>query len=205
MARLNTSVTEVATAISSSQPQLSKMLRGRAHIDLEQFDSLCTYLDLDPQEVWREAKEDIGNAAPRGQRALGQSELARRLRVLVRDLARDDARLAYQLIVPGLSRANTALPPATWDQLLAGTTSLGPNALRVIAESFDVEPAYLTLDDQELVERVESEVAFRRTAEAAGVTRLAARGTLTPAAFRAITKLIEGQSVAEHESTRGQD
>lgn len=63
MSRLGLAQGEVAARMGVSQSQLSKMLRGERHIDLDQFDQLCWLTECGMVDVLREADEGT-NARP---------------------------------------------------------------------------------------------------------------------------------------------
>lgn len=63
LARLDRTQQWLATQVEIiSQSHLSQMLKGRKHINMEQFGRLCDVMDLDPVQVidraWHEALDD---------------------------------------------------------------------------------------------------------------------------------------------------
>jgi len=58
MTRLDISHSRLAESISVSRSQLYKVLRGRAHVDIEQLHAMCTVLQLDAPTVLRDAEND---------------------------------------------------------------------------------------------------------------------------------------------------
>jgi transcriptional regulator with XRE-family HTH domain len=59
MVRQGDTLADLSAGVTVSVAQLSKMLRGRAHIDIEQFDAICSFLGLDSALVWEEATRDV--------------------------------------------------------------------------------------------------------------------------------------------------
>jgi transcriptional regulator with XRE-family HTH domain len=45
-----------------SAPQLSRMLNGTGHIDMDQLDAICAALDLDPVRVLSDASLNVGGS-----------------------------------------------------------------------------------------------------------------------------------------------
>jgi transcriptional regulator with XRE-family HTH domain len=191
-------VLTLATAIDVSRPQLSKILRGRAHIDLEQFDAICDRLELDSARVLAEAKLETARVREEeglvthaiSSSELDTVELTRRLRLLVETVAGDDAVAAYRKILPALTRTHARVSPAEWRAALEGELSLTFEALSAIADGLGVPTGYLTRRDIELTDRVEAEFALANAMSEAGATRMAARGHLSPDALREIAALV---------------
>lgn len=198
MARIDASTTEIAASVSVSRSQLSKVLRGVAHIDIEQLALLATSVGLDPVEVlteaWQVARPQTistkitqrGNGA---YSAITPTELGRRMRVLVDSHPLDDEG-AYRLAATAAARGGTWLSHTDWEDVLNGNGSLEASVLTVIAVAFDVPPEYLLVDDDEPARRTEAEAVLARAAADAGVSRVAARGSLSPEAMREIAALI---------------
>ncbi len=212
MVRQNTTLVTLAKAVSISAGQLSKMLHGRAHIDIEQFDTICAQIGLDARSVWIEAKNEIVDDHHRktNSRILGQvgesetdsnnvhlyrdridaSERVRRLLLLVREVAGGDFNSAYALIVSALAGGTTSLSREAWDDILDGREKVDISTIAAIAHGLGVTRDYLLFDDPEVVKRVESELEFARIADKAGVARISARGLLSSDSLRTITELV---------------
>lgn len=214
MARRDLTLLDLTNVVNVSVPQLSKILRGRAHIDLEQFNSICSYLGLDPEKVWQEAKSDIdepvgGNRAesagsvtteaePAGREPqvdqiesdLDSAEVGRRLRRLVENIVDGDTAAGYRRVAAALARADAHISTGEWASAVAGKGRLAHKVLSAVADGMGVPAGYLTREDPELRERVESELVLARAMQEAGATQIAARGELSPDALREIAALV---------------
>lgn len=214
MARRDLTLLDLRNAVDVSVPQLSKMLRGRAHIDLEQFNSICSYLGLDPEKVWLEAKSDIDepafdnraeSAAPgaaepgparqepqadRTESDLDPAEVGRRLRWLVENITDGDTAGGYRQVLAALARADAHISTGEWASAVAGESRLSHKVLSAVADGMGVQAGYLTREDPELRERVEAELVLARAMDEAGATQVAARGELSPDALREIAALV---------------
>lgn len=198
MARLDVSASEIASAVGISRSQLSKMLRGVAHTDIDQLAALATTVGLDPVEVLGEAWRGLSlgmaeNSSPLERSAIAAEtsavELGRRLKVLV-DRNGLDEHDAYRLVSAAAARSDTWLSLYDWQSALAGTKTPTSRALTAIAQAFGVPPEFLLQNDQATVDRVKAEADLARAATDAGVTRIAARGQLSPDAMREVAALL---------------
>lgn len=54
---------ELARAMSISRPQMSRMLSGAKHWDIDQLDAACRFLGIDLYETIREAERTVANRA----------------------------------------------------------------------------------------------------------------------------------------------
>jgi hypothetical protein len=171
-------------------------------MDIEQFDTLCDRLDLNSALVLAEAKSEVENDAalrnvpataanqPTDLIELQPSEVGRRLRSLIEHVTAGDATAGYRQVLTSATRTATYISPGDWDAALSGDSTLGYQALSVIADSMGVPTGYLTRASPELTERVEAELALARAMGDAGATRVAARGRLSPEALREIAALV---------------
>ncbi len=192
MARLDISTLELAVSVGISRPQLSKMLRGVAHIDIEQFTALCTRLDLDSARVLDEAIVEADSDTENNRRTevteLSPAEVSRRLSLLTEFF--DDHDDGYYFVSSKISHVGTGLNLTDWRAALAGGNTLDYRTLSAVAEALGVPVAYLTRDDHEVVDRVEAELVLSRALADAGTTRIAARGQLSPDTLREIAALV---------------
>lgn len=206
MTRRSVTLLDLSQAVSISRAQLSKMLRGRAHIDIEQFEAICSFLALDSGLVWSEARSEVeggpsaiakssaGQLAGPGIQASGQrppgSEVARRLRLLLQGSTDDTLHAASTPAVGSRGRIAEAVETDDPTKLAPARDSDESETLKAIAEGLGVRPDYLTTENSYVVESVEAELEFERVMQQAGVAKIAARGALTPDALRAITRII---------------
>lgn len=198
MARIDVGTAEIAAAVGVSRSQLSKMLRGVAHIDVEQLASLATSVGLDPVAVLCEAWQGVTpqrvstSIAQRGgvsSAGIAPTELGRRMHVLLDVRALDDES-AYRLASAATTRGGTWLSHRDWEAVLNGSGSLEAPVLSAIAAAFEVPAEYLLVEDKELSNRIEAEAVLARAAADTGVSRVAARGPLSPESAREIAALM---------------
>ena len=198
MARIDVGTAEIAASVGVSRSQLSKMLRGVAHIDIEQLASFATSVGLDPVAVLVEAWQGVppqsvstsitqrGSVSSAG---VSPTELGRRMHALI-DLHALDDEGAYRLASAAAARGGTWLSHMDWEAVLNGSGSLEAPVLAVIATAFEAPAEYLLVEDKELANRIEAEAVLARAAADAGVSRVAARGPLSPEAMREIAALM---------------
>lgn len=130
-----------------------------------------------------------------------QAELARKLNLLLDVVvAEGNTPHTYREIADDLRAKGLSLSRARWAYMLAGTGPLVTDAdlLTEIAEFFRIPPAYLLGSDDDLPERVDSQLAFVKKLRAQRVVSFAARtlGDVSPETLRHITELLEDDIAA---------
>jgi hypothetical protein len=125
-----------------------------------------------------------------------QVELARKLNLLLDVVvAEGNTPHTYREIATDLRSKHLSLSRARWAYMIAGTGPLVTDAdlLTGIAEFFRIPPAYLLGSDDDLPERVDSQLAFVKKLRAQRVVSFAARtlGDVSPETLRHITELLE--------------
>jgi hypothetical protein len=125
-----------------------------------------------------------------------QVELARKLNLLLDVVvAEGNTPHTYREIASDLRSKHLSLSRARWAYMIAGTGPLVTDAdlLTGIAEFFRIPPAYLLGSDDDLPERVDSQLAFVKKLRAQRVVSFAARtlGDVSPETLRNITELLE--------------
>ncbi|PPG67575.1 hypothetical protein C5C31_09240 [Rathayibacter rathayi] len=165
---------ELADRLSISKGQMNKMLRGRAHIDIDQFIGMCAEQGLDPAEVLREAIQEASPGAADSPSAddtetpISPTELGRRLNLLVAYLADSSSAAGLRQVRPALSRSGLTLSFDEWEHLLHGDGPVDSPSLAAIADGLGVPTGYLTRLDESLAKRVESDLLRARTSRQAG-------------------------------------
>ncbi|WP_170063538.1 helix-turn-helix domain-containing protein [Rathayibacter tritici] len=180
MAERRTTLAEAAHAIDVSEGQLSKMLHGKRRIDIEKFDELCQFLELDSVEAFRAAKAGErprlgpGNAVTESETFLEDvDEFSRRLRFLARRHPDDP----YTAASRASGRIGVALSFSQWEDLLDGAMpSVPAGAVSVaISVALGADGAYLRLMDADAAERFEAQLELEETMRRTGTARIAAR------------------------------
>jgi len=125
-----------------------------------------------------------------------QVELARKLNLLLDVVvAEGNTPHTYREIADDLRSKHLSLSRARWSYMIAGTGPLVTDVdlLTGIAEFFRIPPAYLLGSDDDLPERVDSQLAFVKKLRAQRVVSFAARtlGDVSPETLRHITELLE--------------
>lgn len=130
-----------------------------------------------------------------------QAELARKLNLLLDVVvAEGNTPHTYREIADDLRAKHLSLSRARWAYMIAGTGPLVTDAdlLTGIAEFFQIPPAYLLGSDDDVPERVDSQLAFVKKLRAQRVVSFAARtlGDVSPETLRHITELLEDDIAA---------
>ena len=126
-----------------------------------------------------------------------QMELARKLNLLLDVVvAEGNTPYTYREIAAGLTAKNVSLSRARWQYMVRGEGPLVSDALLLteIANFFGIAPEYLLGSDDDLPERIDSQLELVRMIRVKRVINFAARtlGDTSPEALREITKLLEG-------------
>lgn len=125
-----------------------------------------------------------------------QRELARKLNLLLDVVvAEGNTPYTYKQIAAGLQDRGLSLSRARWAYMITGDGPLVTDVdlLTGIGEFFRIPPEYLLGSDDDLPERVDSQLAFVRSLRARRVVSFAARtlGDVSPETLRSITALLE--------------
>jgi len=124
-----------------------------------------------------------------------QLELARKLNLLLDVVvAEGNTPYTYKQIAAGLQEKGLSLSRARWAYMLTGDGALVTDVdlLTGIGEFFRIPPEYLLGSDDDLPERVDSQLAFVKSLRAKRVVSFAARilGDVSPETLRSITELL---------------
>ena len=138
---------------------------------------------------------DGGLTAP-GEAISAQRELARKLNLLLDVVvAEGNTPHTYKQIAAGLQARGLSLSRARWAYMITGDGPLVTDVdlLTGIGEFFRIPPEYLLGSDDDLPERVDSQLAFVKSLRARRVVNFAARtlGDVSPETLRSITALLE--------------
>lgn len=132
------------------------------------------------------------------QRAAGlqrAERLARKINLLHDVIVSESGKpFEYTAIRDGVLKAGYYLSRTRWSLLKAGKEQVVPEeALRAIADFFDVDPEYLLQDGGKLPQRVEAELNLIRSMRRAEVRDFASRalGPVDPEALKAIAKILD--------------
>lgn len=125
-----------------------------------------------------------------------QLELARKLNLLLDVVvAEGNTPYTYRQIAEDLDARGLSLSRARWSYMIAGSGALVTDVqlLTGIAEFFRIPPAYLLGSDDDIPERVDTQLAFVKSLRAKRVVSFAARilGDVSPDTLRSITALLE--------------
>lgn len=134
--------------------------------------------------------------SPQRSMALRRAEtLARKVNLLHDVIVSETGKpYEYAAVRDGVQKAGYYLSRTRWSLLKAGKEQVVPEeALRAIAEFFDVDPEYLLQEEGKLPERVEAELELIRSMRRAEVRNFAARalGPVDPEALKAIAKILD--------------
>lgn len=126
-----------------------------------------------------------------------QQELARKLNLLLDVVvAEGNTPYTYREIAAGLEAKKVSLSRARWQYMIRGEGPLVSDVrlLTEIANFFGIAPEYLLGSDDDLPERIDSQLELVRMIRVKRVINFAARtlGDTSPDALREITKLLEG-------------
>ncbi|WP_051973095.1 hypothetical protein [Cryobacterium sp. MLB-32] len=127
-----------------------------------------------------------------------QVELARKLNLLLDVVvAEGNTPYTYRQIAQGLTDRGIALSRARWAYMITGQGPLVTDValLTGIGEFFRIPPEYLLGSDDDLPERVDSQLAFVKSLRVKRVVNFAARmlGDVSPETLRSITDLLAEQ------------
>lgn len=139
--------------------------------------------------------EAPGNAGPPA--VSPQVELARKINLLLDVVvAEGNTPYTYRQIAQGLEDKGIALSRARWAYMITGEGPLVTSValLTGISEFFRIPPEYLLGSDDDVPERVDSQLVFVKSLRAKRVVSFAARmlGDVSPETLRSITELLEG-------------
>lgn len=193
-----TTLAEAANAIDVSEGQLSKMLHGKRRIDVEKFDELCDYLDIDSVETFRAAKTgERPQLKARGTissvsepTTIDVNEFSRRLRFLA-NLQPEDA---YTFASRASGRIGTTLSFAQWEDMLDGALANVPtdDVSAAVGLALGADGEYLRSLDADAAERLEAQLELEAAMRHTSTVRIAARNLsgLGINEIRAITDLV---------------
>lgn len=138
--------------------------------------------------------------------ATPQQELARKLNLLLDVVvAEGNTPYTYREIAAGLKAQKVSLSRARWQYMVRGEGPLVSDArlLTEIANFFGIAPAYLLGSDDDLPERIDSQLELVRMIRVKRVINFAARtlGDTSPEALREITKLLEDRMPGSSDRT----
>jgi len=141
------------------------------------------------------------NASAAGSSA-AQRELARKINLLLDVVvAEGSTPHTYKDIAAALAAKGLSLSRARWAYMLSGTGPLvtDPALLTGIAEFFRIPAEYLLGSDDDIPERVDSQLAFVRQLRANRVVDFAARtlSDVSPETLRAITALLQDDATGD--------
>jgi transcriptional regulator with XRE-family HTH domain len=193
VARLNLTLSDLTEASGVSVPQLSRMLRGLARIDLEQFAAICERLGLRTEDVWAEAKGEAPEVTPLG---VSSAELIRRIHFLIDRVTAGDRLEAYHRIEKCASTTGQDFSRSDLGAFL-GRKGRRPSVatLNLISSAMEVDDAYFRVNDHDAVRQIEVELRFKLVARDSGLVSMAARGELTTEALEAIADLMEEENL----------
>ncbi|MGO4105856.1 hypothetical protein AB4Y63_18105 [Leifsonia sp. YAF41] len=125
-----------------------------------------------------------------------QQELARKLNLLLDVVvAEGNTPYTYREIAAGLTAKSVSISRARWQYMIKGEGPLVSDVrlLTEIANFFGIAPAYLLGSDDDLPERIDSQLELVRMIRVKRVINFAARtlGDTSPEALREITRLLE--------------
>ncbi|TDW29215.1 hypothetical protein [Cryobacterium psychrophilum] len=137
----------------------------------------------------------IARNASAADSSAAQRELARKLNLLLDVVvAEGNTPHTYKDIASALTAKGLSLSRARWAYMLSGSGPLvtEPALLTGIAEFFRIPAEYLRGSDDDIPERVDSQLAFVRELRANRVVDFAARtiSDVSPETLRAITALL---------------
>lgn len=191
VARLNLTLSDLTEASGVSAPQLSRMFRGLARIDLEQFAAICARLGLKTEDVWAEAKGEAPGTVPLGVPA---AELIRRVLYVVDQNASGDRLEAWRRMEDAAAAAGQEFSRQDLEAFLDSRGQRPSLAtLTLISSALEVDETYFRLNDPAAIRHIEVELRFKRLARDSGLVNMAARGELTTDALEAIADLIEAK------------
>lgn len=191
VARLNLNLSDLTEASGVSVPQLSRMFRGLARIDIEQFAAICARLGLRTEDVWAEAKGEAQEGAPLG---VSSSELIRRIKYLIEQVTSGDRQEAWRRIERAAAEAGHEFRGQDLDAFLEdGAQRPSSATLNMISSALEVDESYFRINDAASIRHIEVELRFKRLARDSGLVNMAARGELTTDALEAIADLIEAR------------
>ncbi|WP_426624418.1 helix-turn-helix domain-containing protein [Leifsonia sp. McL0607] len=199
---------DLARELGVSEGQLSKMLRGNRHINVEQLRELAVGMNVSMSEVFTQVESDLGvqaqEAASESRRFhsaaqredpgratsfdLEPAELARRLDYSIASLIEGDE-AAQNMTVATAMRTVSARHLAA---IREGTIRPNNEIVQAIAELIGVDPAYFAAREPADIELIEAELEVVKEMRIAGVSQVAARGFTahSPEALRSISALI---------------
>jgi len=131
-----------------------------------------------------------------------QRELARKITLLLDVVvAEGNTPHTYKDIATALTAKGLSLSRARWAYMLSGAGPLvtDPGLLTGIAEFFRIPAEYLLGSDDDIPERVDSQLAFVRQLRANRVVDFAARtlSDVSPETLRAITALLQDDATGD--------
>jgi hypothetical protein len=124
-----------------------------------------------------------------------QAQLARRLNLLLDVVVAERGKpVTFNEVQAELAEKGIKLSRARWFYMKEGTGRFVTDRVLLtgLCSLFNVDPSYLTGDDAELPERIDSQLEFVRSLRAARVKSFAARtlGDVSPETLRAITEFL---------------
>ncbi|MHA7294416.1 hypothetical protein [Arthrobacter sp. HLT1-21] len=124
-----------------------------------------------------------------------QAQLARRLNLLLDVVVAERGKpVTFREVQAELGGRGIKLSRARWFYMKEGTGRLvsDPVLLAGLCNIFNVDPSYLTGDDAELPERIDSQLEFVKSLRAARVKSFAARtlGDVSPETLRVISEYL---------------
>lgn len=124
-----------------------------------------------------------------------QAQLARRLNLLLDVVVAERGKpVTFREVQAELEGRGIKLSRARWFYMKEGTGRLvsDPVLLGGLCDIFNVDPSYLTGDDAELPERIDSQLEFVKSLRAARVKSFAARtlGDVSPETLRVISEYL---------------
>lgn len=140
-------------------------------------------------------QEAADNRVAAGSPVSPQLDLARKLNLLLDVVvAEGNTPYTYKQIAAGLQEKGLSLSRARWAYMITGEGALVTDIdlLTGIGEFFRIPPEYLLGSDDDLPERVDSQLAFVKSLRAKRVVNFAARilGDVSPETLQAITELL---------------
>jgi len=138
----------------------------------------------------------ISRGASAADSSAAQRELARKLNLLLDVVvAEGNTAHTYKDVATALADKGLSLSRARWAYMISGSGPLvtDPPLLTGIAEFFRIPAEYLLGSDDDIPERVDSQLAFVRQLRANRVVDFAARtlSDVSPETLRAITALLQ--------------
>ena len=124
-----------------------------------------------------------------------QAQLARRLNLLLDVVVAERGKpVTFREVQAELEARGIKLSRARWFYMKEGTGRLvsDPVLLAELCNIFNVDPSYLTGDNADLPERIDSQLEFVKSLRAARVKTFAARtlGDVSPETLRAISEYL---------------